>query len=323
MNKTDHAERTADQPRDHSLNNVILKQIDEVGRSVRLFRLEIPRTVGSIKFLPGQWLDVFVPGIDRPGGFTITSPPSKAQKPAGPSDAATGARADRDDTTPTTSGDDAEPAPYLELAVKESPDNAVAQWLWRPVGEILSSELKVRVGGSFVWPPPGVLPMTLRKIVFVAGGVGINPLMSIVSHLAERADPQYTIDFLYSVRHPGDGKLNASDVLFLERLAGIFNGGRVKGKLTLFLTPGGRSGGGDGSGNGEGDDDARMTGLDLPVTRRRITTGDVASSIGEDRRSAVVYVCGVPTMADEFVERLTSADGPGIERHRVLYEKWW
>lgn len=72
MNKTDHAERTADQPRDHvrisfvmrwhnlfaddthdnfaqSLNNVILKQIDEVGRSVRLFRLEIPRTVGSIK----------------------------------------------------------------------------------------------------------------------------------------------------------------------------------------------------------------------------------------------------------------------------------
>lgn len=100
-----------------------------------------------------------MPGIDRPGGFTITSPPSRAQKPAGPSSAATGARAGGDGITATRSGDDAAPAPYLELAVKESPDNTVAQWLWRPADEILSSELKVRVGGSFVWPPPGVLPM--------------------------------------------------------------------------------------------------------------------------------------------------------------------
>lgn len=73
MSKTDHAERTADQPREHvsnqsrlsnmgwdisftdnpflgqSLHSVILKQVDEIGQSVRLFRLEIPVTVGSIK----------------------------------------------------------------------------------------------------------------------------------------------------------------------------------------------------------------------------------------------------------------------------------
>ncbi|ROW06035.1 hypothetical protein VMCG_04681 [Cytospora schulzeri] len=292
MNKTDHAERTADQPRDH--------------------------------FLPGQWLDVFVPGIDRPGGFTITSPPSKAQKPAGSSNATAFVRADQDGPS-TTSGDDIAPAPapYLELAVKTSPDNAVAQWLWKPTDEILSSELKVRVGGSFVWPPPGVLPMTLQKLVFVAGGVGINPLMAIVSHLAELADPRYTIDFLYSVRDPGDGKRNASNVLFLERLSKIFKGDKVKGRLSLFLTPGGRSGDGDGSGSAEGDDDAKMMGLDLPFKRRRITTDDIASAIEEDKRFAVIYVCGVPTMTDEFVEKLTSADGLGIERHRILYEKWW
>lgn len=92
-----------------------------------------------------------MPGIDRPGGFTITSCPSKAQGPA------TAARACKDGTT--TCGDDDPQAPYLELAVKASPDNAIAQWLWKPADEILSRVLQVRVGGSFVWPPPGVLSM--------------------------------------------------------------------------------------------------------------------------------------------------------------------
>lgn len=49
--------------------------------------------------------------------------------------------------------------PYLELAVQKSPDNVVAKWLWQPIPSILSSSaLQVRVGGSFVWPPPGVVP---------------------------------------------------------------------------------------------------------------------------------------------------------------------
>lgn len=139
--------------------------------------------------------------------------------------------------------------------------------------------------------------------------------MSIVSHLAERADPRYTIDFLYSVRDTGDGHINSSDVLFLDRLASIFSSGKVKGSLKLFPTPG--------SGKAVGGHDANIMGLDLPVKRRRITIEDVVAAIGEDKRFAVIYVCGVPIMTDDFVQQLTSQDGLGIERHRVLYEKWW
>ncbi|KAK7749462.1 hypothetical protein SLS53_000035 [Cytospora paraplurivora] len=233
-----------------------------------------------------------------------------------------------DTTSPltTSSGDDAAapgPAPYLELAVQRSPDNIVAKWLWSPAGEIISRKLKVRVGGSFVWPPPGVLPVTIRKLVFVAGGVGVNPLMSIVSHLAEKFDPLYSTEFLYSVRDPGDGKRDASNILFLDRLSGFFNDGKVNGHLRLFLTPGDRSGDGEGSGNVIGGNDGKVTELDLDFSRRRITIDDIASAIGKDKESAVVYICGVPRMTDEFVEKLTSAKGLGIERHRVLYEKWW
>lgn len=104
-----------------------------------------------IQFLPGQWLDVFVPGISKPGGFTITSPPSKARIAAA---GAAGGSGD-DAMDPASSP----PPPYLELAVQKSPENVVAQWLWQPADAILSSELHVRVGGSFVWPPPGVMPM--------------------------------------------------------------------------------------------------------------------------------------------------------------------
>ncbi|KAK7706254.1 hypothetical protein SLS64_007593 [Diaporthe eres] len=312
MSKPDHSERTATEPRDPSLHTVILRRIEEVNPSIRTFRLAIPPSVGSIRFLPGQWLDVFVPGISKPGGFTITSSPSKAQKKAIPP--ASAAPADGTTSSPLDE-------PYLELAVQKSPDNPPAQYLWRPTAEILDSELRVRVGGSFVWPPPGVQPTTLRKIVFVAGGVGINPLMSIASHLSERPDPRRTVEFLYSMRDPGggEGKHDASKILFLDRLTGIFNsgggGGALKGRLGLFLTPGGGAGT---AGEGDGRDL-----LGTPFKSRRITVEDIAEALGDDKRFAVVYVCGVPAMTDEFVEKLTSPHGLGLEPHRVLYEKWW
>lgn len=142
--------------------------------------------------------------------------------------------------------------------------------------------------------------------------------MSIVSHLAERPDPRYTIEFLYSMRDPGPKARDPAKMLFLNRLAGIFgpeaNG--VRGDLRLFLT-GGATGGGDEA------EDGQIDGLHLPFKRRRITVEDVREAVGEDGRAAAVYICGVPKMTDDFVDKLTSPTGLGLEPHRVLYEKWW
>ena len=109
------------------------------------------------------------PGVAKVGGFTITSSPLAAR--AGPR---------RTDT------------PYVGLAVQASPENAPAAWLWRPEHEILGQALKIRVGGSFVWPPPqlsqqAITPASqvpvnggghsdpdLQRVVFIAGGVGIK-----------------------------------------------------------------------------------------------------------------------------------------------------
>lgn len=248
-----------------------------------------------IQFMPGQWLDTYVPEIAKPGGFTITSPPSKALRSTGP---------------------DA-PAPYLELAVQKSPDNAVAQWLWRPAESILHSQLRVRIGGSFVWPPPGIDPSTLKKVVFVAGGVGVNPLISILSHTAGTGGdaPPYDVQFLYSLRDPGPDR-EADSMPFVERLAAIFSREKVKGALRLFLT-------------GSGQDVERDAGVlacndvDLPFEKRRMNQSDLTQAIGADKTSAVVYICGLPTMTDDFVEKLTSPQGHALDPNRVLCEKWW
>lgn len=428
--KTDHSQRTAHEPRDpvrkissiehlctitmpvvhqlthvKSLNKVILSQIDEINPTIRTFRLSIPPGGSTVRFLPGQWLDVFAPGIPKPGGFTITSPPSKARLSSSAAPSADAAAA------PSS------PLPYLELAIQNSPANVVANWFWQPPAAILNAEIWIRVGGSFVWPPPGLVPMvsfapcsrhhqrkklvllillprslsllasprarhrtleswtlsprpasnsavmtlgtrhppdrpvsisihpsflpwlchrktqgtdqtiqTLRKIIFLAGGVGINPLMSIVSHLAERSQlvpSQVAIDFLYSVRN-SDTTPEPSKILFLERLAGIFGrchdgaAPKVRGELQLFLTGGGAGGGHEGK-DGRIDDGV----VDLPFKRRRVAIEDVAEAVGDDKRSVVVYVCGVPKMTDEVVEKLISPKGLGLEPHRVLYEKWW
>lgn len=88
-----------------------------------------------------------IPGLPKAGGFTLTSTPAQASPPS------------KD--------------PFLELAVQKS-ENPPAKWLWQNPDEILNTSLRVRVGGSFTYPPPGIEEKDIEKIVFVAGGVGIK-----------------------------------------------------------------------------------------------------------------------------------------------------
>ncbi|RYO93619.1 hypothetical protein DL766_010542 [Monosporascus sp. MC13-8B] len=313
-----------------SVNTVIVRKVDQINDQIRLFRLEVPRGGPALRFLPGQWLDVYVPGVPKAGGFTITSAPSKARSLQRPSTSTTTASA----PVPKSPGDAAAAAEeeggtpagdyaYLELAVQKSPDNPPAAWLWRGVddgvaaAELLGEQLRVRVGGSFVWPPPGVNARALRKVVFVAGGVGVNPLMSMLSTLAEKPDfAPFEVEFLYSIRDPGRERREAARMLFLDRIASIFAEGRLKGRLRLFLTGGDEAEGDIPLSGAAGHGKVRFRG-------RRMTADDAAAAVGADRRFAVVYVCGVPAMTDEFVRRLTDPAGLAMEPHRVLCEKWW
>ena len=287
---------------------MVLSRVETINDMVRVFRLDVdparpvkvrpsrspsliipspklPRAslIDTPQFLPGQWLDVFVPDVHSPGGFSISSPPSKA----------TG------------------PHPYLELAVQSSHYNPPAVWMWLPDRHILGAALKVRVGGSFVWPPEDVDVSGIERVVFVAGGVGINPLIAILSHLAGEKSRPYDIRFLYSTKTHST-VADSGTVLFLHRLRGIFDGGLVTGGFQLFITGGAP---------------IIWKGSAIDVQNRRISLQDLEAAVGsaEDRSSTLVYLCGggSPSMVDEFAELLTSAGALGMDKRLVRYEKWW
>ena len=178
-----------------------------------------------------------------------------------------------------------------------------------------------------------------------------------MSAIAEKPDAApFEVEFLYSTRDPGPsndggGARKAEEILFLNRIVSAFRpdgeedgdegatGKKgVKGRVRLFLTPGdsGEGKGEDGdvitcecSSSSVAEEEAVPRRWPLGFERRRITLDDVVDAAGgasgPDRRFAVVYICGVPAMTDAFVHGLTDSASRwgGMERHRVLCEKWW
>lgn len=244
--------------------------------------------------------------MSKAGGFTITSAPSAAVAQQGL--------------------DGQVPQAYLELAIQKSPNNPPAAWLWQPVPVIMNAEVKVRVGGSFVWPPAGIDVSSLRKVVLVAGGVGINPLMSILTAIADdvkhgKVSESCEVTMLYSMKDPGPPR-DVTKMLFLERLAWLFAERMVRGTFRLFLTRPLDTQQRNAVSNMDGGM-VNCHGFEVKFASRRISLSDIASAVGDDKDSAVVYVCGVPTMTDEMVEKLVSNDGLGMGRDRIMFEKWW
>lgn len=132
----------------------------------------------QFSFLPGQWLDVHVPGVAQAGGFTITSTPADSRPLPNPDSGiiqneAKEVSSPQHETGPFLADSEGR-YPHVELAVQESPSNPPAAWLWRPQNEIIGTDLQIRVGGSFVWPPASLQIDQIRRVYFVAGGVGIK-----------------------------------------------------------------------------------------------------------------------------------------------------
>lgn len=158
-------------------------------------------------------------------------------------------------------------------------------------------------------------------MVLVAGGVGINPLMSMLSSIADmkamRGDLGlgFEVKLLYTTRMLP----RAEEILFLSRLTRVFEFLYLDGNLQLFLTSVSEAGTQD-------TNDITGLGLDslnMSVQHRRINEQDLEEALGlpKKRAGTVAYVCGVPTMTDDFVEKIKAAEG--MQEDNVLSEKWW
>lgn len=140
-------------------------------------------------------------------------------------------------------------------------------------------------------------------MVFLAGGVGINPLISMVSFIAEEVKAgrmkEVPITFLYSVKRveEEDGK-----ILFVDRLEGSeIREVLQELKVEINIT-----------------EKERMV-----FGNTRITEQQLIEALGEkdQRKHAVLYVCGPPNMTDKFVEIARPVEG--MLEENILFEKWW
>ncbi|XP_028927234.2 oxidoreductase NAD-binding domain-containing protein 1 [Ornithorhynchus anatinus] len=266
--KTDHMERTA---------NVIRQEVVSPARvcgtsneSTKVKRLRLLVANKDFTFKAGQWVDFFIPGVSKVGGFSICSSPSLLEQER-----------------------------IVELAVKYT-DHPPAQWVHTQC--TLDSEVALRVGGEFFFDPqPADSPVNL---ILIAGGVGVNPLLSILLHVADLHRHRECKGSGYEM---GSVKLyysakDTNELLFKKNILNLTNEFPGKIACSLHVTQ-----------------QSAQISEDLQpyITRGRISAKDIGKHVAEDTR---FYICGPPPMIEHFSKQLENRHVP---KEHIHFEKWW
>ncbi|XP_069505003.1 oxidoreductase NAD-binding domain-containing protein 1 isoform X1 [Ambystoma mexicanum] len=237
--------------------------------AVKRVRLAVGNS--EFTFKAGQWVDLFIPGVPKVGGFSICSSPAMLKEEGA-----------------------------LELAVKHNL-HPPAHWIHTRC--TLDSEVALRVGGDFFFDPQSCDPPV--NLLLIAGGVGINPLFSILLHVA---DLHHSRERLGSGFQMGSVKLhysakNTSELLFKKKILELM--GQFPGKIacSFHVTQ----------------QNAQVcTELQPYVTEGRISEKDLATSVHDTNN--LYYICGPPPMIEAVCGQL---EGMRVPRERIRFEKWW
>ena len=205
----------------------------------------------TFAFLPGQWVDFYVNicGHERVAGYSITSSPLH-------------------------------PASF-DLAVKRNGGNPVTRHIHESAKE--GNEVEIEVGGSFVYRPAAA-----RSLMLIAGGIGINPIMSILSYI-DQAEPEVAATLFYSVRTP-------SELLFGNELRQM---AKRRENIRAYFTV------------------TRPFGEPWPDRVGRIDASVLKHS--ELDLNASYYLCGPPSMVKTLRTALINL---GVDRARLHHEPW-
>jgi propane monooxygenase reductase component len=205
----------------------------------------------EIKFFPGQYMDIAIPGTSAVRSFSMAN------------------------TSSRESG-------LLEFVIKVYPDGQFSRFL----ADKLAEGDRLDLTGPF-----GVF--TLREgeadLVFVGGGAGMAPILSLLRAMRERG-LQRKATFFYGAR-------TARDLCFepeLRELEQTLPGFRY---IPALSEP------------AEGEDWDGETGLITDVVKRHAS----------DLTGAHAYVCGPPPMVEAALPLLTQL---GVEEKRIYYDKF-
>lgn len=256
----------------------------------------------KLTFLPGQWLDAFIPGEEIVGGFSVTS--------------AVGATSDG----------------LLELTVKRT-NHPPAKWMAdvARVGDVVS----FRVGGHMHWPPRNKLAKLVgtatvddvslpdfiqqsvttariadalhQPLLLVAGGIGITPFMAIIRTVADMYDSQALSKYappvvlLYTAQ-------TLDEIAFVPELRKIAAKHPNRFTLQLYIT-------------NESPDEAASQHSDVHF--HRIERSDIQQAMElatrDEHRWPSFYVCGPPAMIDSIQQLALDV---GLPPDDLQIERW-
>ncbi|KAJ3128611.1 Rap1 GTPase-GDP dissociation stimulator 1, partial [Physocladia obscura] len=210
--------RAATPEQDHTIGSPIVKasllHIQDAAPAVKTFTFEVSETLNRFDdrnahfyFKPGQWVEcISLPSTAHKTRFSISSPPPLVQPPISP----------KSHKLPQIT--------QFQITVKDAYQNPIVKYL-HDRSRVPGDFLYAQVGGTFFYKPLSAITAakTTEKILLIAGGVGIAPLMSMLEFLvaeeeAERLDtsenqarPKKNVTLIYSVQ-------DERDVLFSQRL---------------------------------------------------------------------------------------------------------
>lgn len=161
-------------------------------------------------------------------------------------------------------------------------------------------QVGVQVGGTFTLAPSSVH----RPALFVAGGIGITCLSSMLGHLVDLEGRQQPLLLIYSAASPQEFAL-------LPRLLAWQQSGKLR--LQLRTT----------QAHGLGQHLQQQPGA-AQLQEGRIDAAGLAAALQQDLHAGPqdvhACVCGPPQMTDSVVEWLQQL---GVPPGNVRTEKWW
>ncbi|XP_067867887.1 oxidoreductase NAD-binding domain-containing protein 1 isoform X2 [Heterodontus francisci] len=265
--ETSHLERTINNFRQEMIAQAKVCGIVHESETVKRLRLVVMNK--DFAFKAGQWVDFFIPGTSKVGGFSICSSPGLLERES-----------------------------VLELAVKYS-KHPPAHWIHTQCD--VGSEVTLRVGGDFFFDPqPSDSPVDL---LLVAGGVGINPLYSILLHVADLHRFQGSKHCKYkprSVQLYFSAK-NTDELLFKRNIINLAK--EFSGKISCYFH-------------------VTQQGFEIPGDiKPYVTAGRISErTLAHLSKDNLCYICGPPPMIEAVSQQLEKL---GVPKESIIFEKWW
>ncbi len=222
------------------------------------------RPATALPFAAGQWVDFVIPGQDAVGGFSMTSTPGQMEREG-----------------------------TLDLAVRKG-RGQVAGAIHDQLA--VGDRVALRVGGTCVLDENSANPLLL-----IAGGIGVNPLWSMLQTLAQQT-PRRAVTFCYCSKHP-QTMLFRDEILATLRTVD-------NGRAAFYWTAPQATALPPALGNKVSDR--------IHFHFRRPTASDFIDAAATAPHALSAYMCGPPAMIDALATAL-----PALGLRDLHYEKWW